>query len=515
MKGGYSMVAASTRTYQNLIGGAWGEAGDRATSENRNPANPSDLIGLFPRSTADDVAAAVAAAKEAQPAWAALSALKRGEILLRAAAILESRADDVATQFTREEGKTLREARGETLRGVAILRYFAGEGAQPIGEVYPSANPAMSLYTLHVPLGVVGIITPWNFPVAIPLWKIAPALLYGNTVIFKPAELTPLTAVLLAQVFEEAGLPAGVLNLVLGAGSTIGPAISAAPEVTGISFTGSNAVGRGLQNAANSRGAKVQLELGGKNPVIVLADADLDQAAAMTVNGAMLSTGQKCTATSRAIVQRRVLGAFTEKVLARVNALVVGDGLRDETHVGPQVSAAQRDTVVEYIEIGKNEGATLLAGGQALSAPQYNGGYFVQPTVFGDVRPEMRIAQEEIFGPVLGIIPAEDYDEAIAIANGVRYGLSASLFTRDINKSFRFIREAQVGIVHVNGETAGAEPQVPFGGMKESSSFSREQGKAAAQFFTQTKTVYFEEPATPAPYPVSTDSASAEREASG
>ena len=495
------MVATGTQTYQNYIGGVWTDAHGGETLENRNPANPRDVIGLFPRSTAEDVAAAVQAAQAAQPAWAALSPLKRGEVLLRAAALLEARADEVAADMTREEGKTLREARGETLRGVAILRYFAGEGAQALGEVYPSANPATMLYTVHVPLGVVAIITPWNFPVAIPLWKIAPALIYGNAVVFKPAELTPLTATKLVQILAEAGLPGGVLNLVVGSGSKIGPALTEAAGVTAISFTGSNAVGRGIQSAATRRGAKVQLELGGKNPVVVLDDADLDQAATLTVSGAMLSAGQKCTATSRAIVQRSVLDTFTQKVLERVSSLVVGDPMRDETTVGPLVSAAQRDSVLTYMQIGRDEGAELLLGGGPLDGPEYAGGYFVQPTVFANVRPDMRIAQEEIFGPVLGIIAADGYDEALAIANGVRYGLSASLFTRDIAKSFRFVRDAEAGVIHINGETAGAEPQVPFGGMKESSSFSREQGKAAAQFFTQTKTVYFEPPHTPAPSP--------------
>ena len=511
------MVATGMRTYQNYIDGTWRDARGGATLENRNPAQPADLIGLFPRSTAEDVAAAVAAARAAQPGWAGLSPLKRGEILLRAAQILEGRADEVAADMTREEGKTFREARGETLRGVAILRYFAAEGAQAVGEVYPSANTKQLLYTLHVPLGVVGIITPWNFPVAIPLWKIAPALIYGNAVVFKPAELTPLTATKLVEVLAEAGLPNGVLNLVVGKGSQVGPALTGADEVTGISFTGSNGVGRSIQDEVTRRGGKVQLELGGKNPVVVLADADLDQAAALTVSGAMMSTGQKCTATSRVVVHRRVLDQFTEKVVQRVQALVVGDGMRDETHVGPLVSADQRDTVVEYLQVGRQEGAEVLTGGSALDGAEYAGGYFVQPTVFGNVRPEMRIAQEEIFGPVLGIIPANDYEEAIAIANGVRYGLSTAIFTRDIGQGLRFVQDAQAGIVHINGETAGAEPQVPFGGMKESSSFSREQGKAAAHFFTQLKTVYIEPPSTPYPDrdPVPSDSATAERDASG
>ena len=492
------MVAAGTKTYQNYIDGVWMDASARETSENRNPANPADLIGLFPRSTPHDVDAAVRAARAAQPGWAALSPLKRGEFLLRAAAALESRADEIAADMTREEGKTLREARGETLRGVAILRYFSGEGAQAIGEVYPSANPATMLYTMHVPLGVVGLITPWNFPVAIPLWKMAPALLYGNTVVFKPAEITPLTATKLVQILADTGLPSGVVNLLMGTGSVIGPALTEANDVTGISFTGSNVVGRSIQAGAQRRGAKVQLELGGKNPVVVLADADLDQASALTVSGAMLSTGQKCTATSRVIVERAVLDEFTDKVVRRVRSMVVGDGMRDETNMGPLVSAAQRDTVLDYIKVGRDEGATLLEGGRTLEGPRFSGGYFVQPTVFAGVRPDMRIAQEEIFGPVLGIMAADDYDEAVGIANGVKYGLSAAIFTRDVTNSLRFAHDSQAGVIHINGETPGAEPQVPFGGMKESSSFSREQGKAAAHFFTQVKTVYFDRPATPA-----------------
>jgi len=495
------MVAAGVQTYQNHIGGAWAEARGGGTIENRNPANPSDLIGLWPRSTAEDMTAAIDAAVEAAPGWAGTSALKRGEILLRAAALLEARVAEVAADMTREEGKTGREATGETLRGVAILRYYAGEGAQPIGEVYPSANTRTMLYTMHVPLGVVGVITPWNFPVAIPLWKIAPALLYGNTVVFKPAELTPLTATKLVKILEEAGLPAGVLNMVVGYGDEVGPALTGDPRVAGVSFTGSNRVGRAIQRVVEERGGKAQLELGGKNPVVVLADADLDQAAALTVQGAMMSAGQKCTATSRAIVERAVLEPFTRKVVERVNALVTGDGADEATTVSPIVSAAQRDRVKGYLDLARAEGVKALAGGDLLEGPEYHGGYFVQPTVYANVRPESRLAQEEIFGPVVGIIPADDYEEAVRIANGVRFGLAASIFTRDIAKVLRFTQDIQAGIVHINGETAGAEPQVPFGGMKESSSFSREQGKAAAHFFTQLKTVYLDQPATPHPAP--------------
>ncbi len=510
------MVARNVRTYQNYIGGAWTDSRNGETIENRNPANPDDLIGLWPRSTPDDMTAAIDAAVAAASGWAGTSALARGAILLRAAALLEVRAEEVATAMTREEGKTLREARGETLRGVAILRYYAGEGAQPIGEVYPSANTRTMLYTMHVPLGVVGVITPWNFPVAIPLWKIAPALLYGNTVVFKPAELTPLTATKLVQILEEAGLPTGVLNMVVGYGDEVGPALTGDPRVTGVSFTGSNRVGRAIQRVVEERGGKAQLELGGKNPVVVLADADLDQAAALTVQGAMMSTGQKCTATSRAIVERAVLAPFTRKVVERVKGLVVGAGADEATTVGPLVSAAQRDRVKEYLDLAREEGVRTLVGGGLLEGPEYHGGHFVQPTVYANVRPDSRLAREEIFGPVVGIIPADDYEEAVTLANGVPFGLAASIFTRDIAKALRFAEDIQAGIVHINGETAGAEPQVPFGGMKESSSYSREQGKAAAQFFTQVKTVYFDEPATsvPAPLPVATDPATIQREAS-
>jgi len=499
------MAATDVRTYQNYIGGEWADARGGATLENRNPANPSDLIGLWPRSGAGDMAAAIDAAVAAAPGWAGTSALKRGEILLRAASLLEARAGEVAAAMTREEGKTGREATGETLRGVAILRYYAGEGSQPVGEVYPSANTRTLLYTLHVPLGIVGIITPWNFPVAIPLWKIAPALLYGNTVVFKPAELTPLTATLLVHILEEAGLPKGALNLVVGLGAEVGPTLTGDPRVTGVSFTGSNRVGREIGRVVQERGGKAQLELGGKNPVVVLADADLDQAAALTVQGAMMSAGQKCTATSRAIVERPVLEPFTRKVVERVESLVTGDGARERTNVSPLVSEAQRDRVKEYLDLAREEGVETLAGGGLLEGAEYQGGHFVQPTVYADVRPDSRLAQEEIFGPVVAIIPAEDYEEAVALANGVRFGLSASIFTRDIVRALRFAEDIKAGIVHINGETAGAEPQVPFGGMKESSSYSREQGKAAAQFFTQTKTVYLDHPATPHPLPAPTD----------
>ncbi|MBA2760307.1 MAG: aldehyde dehydrogenase family protein, partial [Chloroflexia bacterium] len=339
--------------------------------------------------------------------------------------------------------------------------------------------------------GVVGIITPWNFPIAIPAWKIAPALAFGNTVVFKPASLTPLCAVRLVEALDEAGLPPGVLNLLTGSAGAVGDPLVSDERVDAISFTGSNEVGAEIKRTAGEHGAKVQLEMGGKNPAIVMADADLDHAVGEVLKGAMMSTGQKCTATSRAIVDRRLLDEVTSRLVERASAMKVGDPQADGVQMGPLISAEAAERVLG--DIGKGaEGASLATGG---NRPDGAGnGHFVAPTVFTDVQPSSFLGQEELFGPVLGVIPVDDLDEAIAVANQVRYGLSASIFTRDIGQALAFVREVQAGIVHVNSETAGAEPQVPFGGYKGSSSYSREQGKAAREFFTQVKTVYFDQP---------------------
>lgn len=484
------MTATDTDVHGLLIGGRWIQTGD--VIERRNPARPSEIVARVSAATPADVRAAYDAAAEAARTWRRTPGPARGEILYRAADLLAARADAIGEELTREEGKTLAEGRGEVMRGVQILRWFAGEASQPVGDVIPSAGATTFLWSQRVPLGVVAVITPWNFPVAIPLWKIAPALAYGNAVVWKPSELTPLCAVRVAQVLEEAGLPAGVLNVVHGDPRAIGDAVTGDARIAGLSFTGSTATGRAIQQAVVGRGVKVQLELGGKNPVIVLDDADLDHAVEQTVRGAMMSTGQKCTATSRALVLPGVAEAFAERMIARVRALRVGDPLLPSTDIGPVVSEQQRERVLGYLDVAAEEGHALAVGGR--DAVPGDEGWFVPPTVYRDVDPASRLGQEEVFGPVLGLIRVKSLEEAIEIANDVRYGLSASIFTRDIGRAFAFIRDIDAGMVHINSETAGAEPQAPFGGMKDSSSHSREQGKAAAAFFTDTQTVYLDMP---------------------
>ena len=482
---------AGIPVYGNYIAGEWKASSSGETFENRNPSNPSEIIGHFAASDATDVDAAIGAAHDAFAGWAGTSPIARANILYKASEILASRLQDVARDLTREEGKTLKEAIGETSRAVAILRYYAGEVQQPDGEHYPSANINTFLFTIREPIGVCALITPWNFPIAIPAWKLVPAIAFGNTVVLKPASFTPLCTVHLTAALADAGLPAGVLNLVTGSASKIGDPLVKDERVAAISFTGSDTVGHGIKQIASDRGAKVQLELGGKNPAIVLADADIGQAITQVVNGAMMSTGQKCTATSRAIIDRKIVAEFTEKLGQRISSLKVGDPLHDSTNIGPLISDEAATKVTDEITRSTGDGVQLVAGGKRL---EINGGYFVEPTLFANVESESRLGQDELFGPVLGIIPVDGIDEAISVANNVRYGLSASIFTRDIGKALKFVNGIHAGIVHVNSETAGAEPQVPFGGYKGSSSYSREQGKSAREFYTQIKTVYFDPP---------------------
>jgi aldehyde dehydrogenase (NAD+) len=478
-----------TKTYLNFINGQWIESSSGEVQASLNPAN-SDVVGYVQMSTKEELDRAVSAAKNAQISWKKLSGNERGNYLHKAADVLERKLDEIAECMTSEMGKTLPEAKGETARGVAILRYYAGEGMRKIGDVIPSSDSKALMFTSRVPLGVVGIITPWNFPVAIPIWKMAPALIYGNSVVIKPAQETAVTCAKVIECFEEAGIPAGVLNLVTGSGSVIGQALTDNPDVNAITFTGSNEVGKRIGQGALARGAKYQLEMGGKNPVIVAADADLELAVEATISGAFKSTGQKCTATSRVIVESKVYETFKERLVAKVKEIIVGDGLKEDSWVGPCASESQLKTVLSYIEKGKQEGATLLFGGNQLTEDAYKKGFFVEPTIFENVTSDMTIAQEEIFGPVIALIRVDSLVEAIEIANDVKFGLSASIFTSNIQSMLSFVDEMEAGLVRINAESAGVELQAPFGGMKQSSSHSREQGEAAKEFFTAIKTVF-------------------------
>ncbi|WP_433753915.1 alpha-ketoglutaric semialdehyde dehydrogenase GucD [Paenibacillus amylolyticus] len=478
------------QTYHNYINGEWVKAVSGETEPSINPANRKEVVGYVPTSGVEDLNRAVSAAKEAAKKWRRLSGAERGNYLFQAANVLERRADEVAEAMTREMGKTLPEAKGETMRGVAILRYYAGEGMRKTGDVIPSTDSEALMFTTRVPLGVVGVIAPWNFPVAIPIWKMAPALIYGNTVVLKPAQEAAVTAAKVMECFEEAGIPAGVLNLICGRGSVIGSALAEHPDVGGITFTGSNEVGKRVGAAALARGAKYQLEMGGKNPIIIAADADLDLAVEATISGGLKSTGQKCTATSKVIIERNVYDAFKEKLLSQIQEIRLGDGMSAGTWMGPCASEGQLNTVLSYIQKGQDEGAVLLAGGKRGDGPGLEEGFYVQPTVFEGVESHMSIAREEIFGPVLALIAVDSLEEAIEAANDSDYGLSASIYTQNVGAMLSFIRDMDAGLVRINAETAGVELQAPFGGMKMSSSHSREQGQAAIEFFTAIKTVF-------------------------
>ena len=473
--------------FKNLIGGEWVGASDHATFETRNPARADEVLGAFPSATTSDAAQAIAAAAEAFPAWAATPAPARGAILFRAAELLDERFDDIATTLTREEGKTLAEARGEVTRARDILRYFGGEGWRLGGDLLPANTASAMLFSRREPLGVVAAITPWNFPIAIPAWKIAPALVYGNAVVFKPASATPLTALRLVECLVDAGLPAGVLNFVTGSGGVVGDALAGDPIVSGLTFTGSHAVGAGIYARAAGHFARVQLEMGGKNPTVVLDDADLDLAVRLSVMGGFALTGQSCTATSRVIVEDGIADRFAAALAEAAEALRVGDGLDDGVQMGPAVSEEQLETDLDYVRIAREEGAELLAGGGRAGA----GGHFVRPTVFDGVEVHSRLAQEEVFGPVLGIIRARDLDDALFKANAVGYGLAASVVTTDLHRALTFVDRIEAGVVKVNEPTTGLALQAPFGGFKQSSANTfKEQGPAALDFYTRTKTVY-------------------------
>ncbi|MGN7300147.1 alpha-ketoglutaric semialdehyde dehydrogenase GucD [Ferdinandcohnia sp. SAFN-114] len=478
-----------SQIYENFINGLWRTSSSGELLESQNPANFSETVGKFPSSTTEDVDSAVVAAKGALSYWKDLSALERGHFLHKTADILEKKLDDIARTATLEMGKTLAETKGEVTRAVQILRYYAQEGYRKMGDNIPSGGSKNLLITTRVPVGVVGVISPWNFPIAIPIWKIAPALVYGNTVVLKPASETSITAIKIIEAFAEAEFPKGVINIVTGRGSVVGDHLINHPQVNAISFTGSNEVGKVVAMSCVERGAKYQLEMGGKNPAIILDDADLESAAELTVSGAMKHTGQKCTATSRAFVHEAVYEEFKAKVLEKVADIKIGSGLNESTYMGPLASKSQLKTVLHYLEEGKKSGGTLLTGGKVPEGNEYSNGFYVEPTVFEKVDHKSAIAQEEIFGPVLCLFKVDSLKEALEKANDSKFGLSASLFTKDIGNAFTYINEIDAGLIKVNGESAGVELQAPFGGMKQSSSHSREQGEAAKEFFTSIKTI--------------------------
>ena len=475
---------------RNYIRGEWISIRSGREIEVRNPADQDELIGKGYLASVREAEAAVAAAVEALPAWSRMPAPKRGEIVERAADLLRSEQDDVARLLTREEGKTVAEAKGEIYRAYNVLNYTAGQSRRMGGITIPSELPKNFVYTIRQPLGVVSLITPWNFPVCIPAWKLAPALVSGNTVIFKPSSTTPLTAMKLVEIFERAGLPPGVLNLIVGSSSEVGDTITRNPAVRGVSFTGSSENGTQIYTSCASRGVKAQCEMGGKNPVIVLEDADLDLAVDGIVSGAFGSTGQRCTATSRAVLQESIADQVISKMVERVSKWKVGNGLEPDVQMGPLVSAQQLTTVEEYIQIGTREGAKLVIGGKKpANVPR---GFFIEPTIFDRVRPEHRIAREEIFGPVLSVLRAKDYEEAMTLANTSEYGLTSSIYTNNAGYIFDFCERIETGMVHVNSPTVGGEAQIPFGGMKSSGVGEREQGPTALDFYTDVKVVYID-----------------------
>ena len=472
----------------SYVNGQWYQPSGTEIGRNINPADTGDVIAEFPYATAADVHKAIDAAQAAFPAWRKTPGPERGRVIWRAAEIARRRADEIARTLTREEGKILREAKGEVMKGISLLEYYAGEGFRLHGKTMPSEARDTFTYTVRQPLGVVGLIAPWNFPWAIPVWKSAPALVAGNCVLFKPSELTPATAALMTEIYEEAGMPAGVFNMLVGNGPDVGAAMVNAPELRAISFTGSNQVGAALYVKCAERGAKVTCEMGGKNAVIVMADADLDKAALAIHGGAFGSTGQRCTATSRVIAHPDVKQALLERLVEGAKKIKIGAGLDESTDMGPVVDNQQWQTVLNYIKIGEQEGGKLVLGGKR--PEQLSQGYFVEPTIFDNVAPNMRIFKEEIFGPVLSVATAKNLDEALRYANGVEYGLTTSIFTENIDTIMKFVDEVETGMVHVNEPTIGGEAQLPFGGIKSTGVGDREMAEEGLNFFTELKTVF-------------------------
>lgn len=472
----------------SYVNGKWFHPNSTRLVRNLNPADPADIIAEFPAATIQDAYTAIDSAQKAFQAWKNTPGPERGRVLWRTANIARQRVDEIARMMTREEGKILKESKGEVLKGISLLEFYSGEGFRMHGKTLPSEARDTFTYTIRRPLGVVGLIAPWNFPWAIPVWKSAPALVAGNTVVFKPAELTPGTAALLAEIYEEAGLPPGVFNMVVGSGSVVGEAIVNSPAVRAISFTGSNAIGSSLYVKAASLGKKVTCEMGGKNAAIVMADADLDKAVTAIHGGAFGSTGQRCTATSRVIASPLVKDELIERLADGARKIKVGPGLDESVDMGPAVDEKQWNTDFDYIEIAKQEGARLVLGGGRPDG--LDNGYFVEPTIFDSVMPDMRIFREEVFGPVLSVATADNLEQALKYANSVEFGLTTSLFTESIGNVMRFVEEVETGMVHVNEPTIGGEAQLPFGGTKATGVGEREMAEEGLNFFTELKTVF-------------------------
>ena len=480
----------SVQAYGNFINGEWAPAASGATFENRSPADTGDLVGRFAASGPADVERAVAAAAEAYTTWRQVPAPKRADLLLRAAQLFIERKDRFARDMTREMGKVVAETAGDVQEAIDMAQLMAGEGRRLYGQTTPSELRNKFAMSIRQPVGVCGLITAWNFPIAVPSWKIFPALVCGNTVVLKPAEEAPLSAVNFVQTLADAGVPPGVVNLVTGDGAGAGAPLVAHKDVRVVSFTGSTATGRAVSEAAAPLFKKVHLEMGGKNVIIVLDDADLELAVDGCLWGGFGTTGQRCTAASRVVVQKGVYKEFLERFVARATTLKVGNGLDPSVQMGPSISDVQLQKVMEYVQIGQKEGATLATGGHRLTKGDWGKGYFHEPTIFGDVRPSMRIAQEEIFGPVVSVLPCEGLDDAIRIANGVAYGLSGAIYTRDVNAAFTAMRDVETGIFYVNAPTIGAEVHLPFGGIKATGNGHREAGIAALDVFSEWKSIY-------------------------
>jgi 2,5-dioxopentanoate dehydrogenase len=476
--------------YQNYIGGEWREADTKDRFEVNNPATPDEVVATFPRSSNSDAEAAVVAAANGSDEWAAMPGPERGRILRDTARILESSKDELASLLTREEGKTLSEASGEVQRAIDIFDYYGQKAADFGGTVKQSNSQRTTLRTRKEPMGVAALITPWNYPIAIPSWKLGPALATGNTVVIKPASIAPTVGAKIVEALDEAGIPEGAVNLVTGPGSVIGSTFVTHDDVNAVSFTGSSSIGHHVYDQATDDGKRIQTEMGGKNPTVVMPSADLNEAIEIVGAGAFGVTGQACTACSRAIVHEDVYDEFCEGIVEYAESLNIGPGI-DDPDMGPQVSQSELNETLEYVDIGQQDGAELLTGQSHSDIDGTGSGFFVEPAVFGNVTPDMRIAQEEVFGPVLAVIPVSDYDEAVAVSNRVDYGLVASIVTQDLSQANDFVVKSEAGIVKVNEKTTGLELHVPFGGMKNSSSNTyREQGDTGLDFFTTTKTAY-------------------------